>query len=187
MHLDTDDTEVAGKKANLLLFRSQLKAHNSMLKVIENNCESNSLRIFPYKQKSIFDRNVARKTNVAVWPCRCPFRSIKRNAVSRESDSTLAAEQLRFIAHCCFFVCCFPQPRLFNQIKTSDDGLGEIFFGPRTMLSRNLHKKLTLTAFVCYDYLTVNGSRSDRCVLLFTCLQSLERDASSKLIFSFIL
>jgi hypothetical protein len=30
------------QKSNSLLFRPQLKAHNSMLKVIENNCKSNS-------------------------------------------------------------------------------------------------------------------------------------------------
>lgn len=45
------------KKANSLLFRPQLKAHNSMLKVIENNCKSNS----PVPLKI----DIRHKTNVA--------------------------------------------------------------------------------------------------------------------------
>lgn len=149
-----------------ILLRPQLKAHKSMLKVIENNCESN----YSLKQKSIFDRNVARKTNVARWPCCCPERSIKRNAVSRES--TRAAIEV----HCCFF-CCFLRPRLFNQIKPSDE---RNLRRPEPTSSCNLLKKLNSTSFVCYDYLTVNGSQRGLSVLLFTRLQSVGRDASSK-------
>ena len=91
MHHDAEDAEAEkGDRKNSilknpLLYRPQLKVHNSMLKVI--NCISNSLWIFS-ETKSNFDRNEARKTNVTVWPCCCPFRSIKINAISRESVSS---------------------------------------------------------------------------------------------------
>lgn len=142
----------AGIKTNSLLFRPQLKAHNSMLKVIENNCKSNSPSIL---LENRFSAEAKHKTNVTAWPCRCPHRSIKNATFSRERAA--CSEQLRCVV--IFHCYVLPSSSPFNQIKSPVDGRArEISSFSMALLYCNLQRgKLNLTSFVCYDYLAVNG------------------------------
>lgn len=177
-------------RKNSLLFRPQLKAHNSMLKVIEDNCKSNS-RI-PLKIDFGWTLGMECKTNVVGWPSSWPLRSIKRNAVSRERVCSRTMRRdvvLSPLLPVAAFVSAFNS---FNQIKTSwrvqERKISSFAWRPGLMflLCRLLKlKSFNLTSFVCYDYLTVNSSTTRslvHCCLLFTRLQSDVRpDAPSKI------